>query len=76
MLKSVVMAYHFIGPDGPTDNYIHPCILPPYISYFSIVCLFAEAASTSNIIDADVCASDYLVHFIRVPKYSKMRFNG
>ena len=21
MLKSVVMAYHFIGPDGPTDRY-------------------------------------------------------
>ena len=20
MLKSVVMAYHFIGPDGPTDS--------------------------------------------------------
>ena len=22
MLKSVVMAYHFVGPDGPTDSYV------------------------------------------------------
>ena len=31
MLKSVVMAYHFIGPDGPTDNkFCEQCLFLPW----------------------------------------------
>ena len=33
MLKSVVMAYHFIGPDGPTDKYTS-CTLGPKPYWF------------------------------------------